>query len=107
MAFMMVGDILGGAFDSVFDTDFTMDSDLSFELFSIQVLTAATMMLGYVGMFTLQATDNEVYAVLAGGVAAGARVCQAVPARATNAARKALCALARCAWTEIRRSAAL
>ena len=64
MALMMVGDILGGAFDSVFDTDFTMDSDLSFELFSIQGLAAATMMFGYVGMFTFQATDTEVYAVL-------------------------------------------
>ena len=36
MAMMMIGDILGGAFDSVFDTDISMDSDLSFELFSIQ-----------------------------------------------------------------------
>ena len=72
MALMMVGDIMGGVFDSVFDTDFSMDSDLSFELFSIQGLAAATMMFGYVGMFTLQATDTEVYAVLAGGVAAAA-----------------------------------
>ena len=63
---------MGGVFDSVFDTDFSMDSDLSFELFSIQGLAAATMMFGYVGMFTLQATDTEVYAVLAGGVAAAA-----------------------------------
>ena len=70
MAMMMLGDILGGVFDSVFDTDFTMDSDLSFELFSIQGLAAAIMMFGYVGMFTLEATETEVYAVIAGGVAA-------------------------------------
>ena len=70
MAMMMLGDILGGVFDSVFDTDFTMDSDLSFELFSIQGLAAAIMMFGYVGMFTLTATETEVYAVIAGGVAA-------------------------------------
>jgi membrane protein implicated in regulation of membrane protease activity len=57
-------------FDSVFDTDITMDSDLSFELFSIQGLAAAIMMFGYVGMFTLSATDTEVYAVIAGGGAA-------------------------------------
>ena len=72
MALMMIGDIMGGVFDSVFDTDVSMDSDLSFELFSIQGLAAATMMFGYVGMFTLQATDTQVYAVIAGGVAAAA-----------------------------------
>ena len=72
MALMMVGDIMGGVFDSVFNTDFSMDSDLSFELFSIQGLAAATMMFGYVGMFTLQATDTEVYAVIAGGISAAA-----------------------------------
>jgi membrane protein implicated in regulation of membrane protease activity len=70
MALMMLGDILGGVFDSVFDTDITMDSDLSFELFSIQGLAAAIMMFGYVGMFTLTATNEEVYAIIAGGVAA-------------------------------------
>jgi len=70
MAMMMLGDILGGVFDSVFDTDFTMDSDLSFELFSIQGLAAAVMMFGWVGMFTLEATDEEIYAVIAGGFAA-------------------------------------
>lgn len=70
MALMMIGDILGGVFDSILDTDFTMDSDLSFELFSIQGLAAAIMMFGYVGMFTLEATNTEVYAVIAGGVAA-------------------------------------
>ena len=72
MALMMLGDILGGVFDSVLDTDMSMDSDLSFELFSIQGLAAATMMFGYVGMFTLSATDTEVFAVIAGGVAAAA-----------------------------------
>ena len=69
MAMMMLGDILGGVFDSVFDTDMSIDSDLAFELFSIQGLAAATMMFGYVGMFTLSATDTEVFAVIAGGVA--------------------------------------
>ena len=72
MALMMLGDILGGVFDSVFDTDMNMDTDLAFELFSIQGLAAATMMFGYVGMFTLSATDTEVFAVIAGGVAGAA-----------------------------------
>ena len=48
MALMMLGDILGGVFDSVLDTDMSMDSDLSFELFSIQGLAAATMMLSLI-----------------------------------------------------------
>ena len=72
MALMMLGDILGGVFESVFDTDMSMDTDLAFELFSIQGLAAATMMFGYVGMFTLSATDTEVFAVIAGGVAGAA-----------------------------------
>jgi membrane protein implicated in regulation of membrane protease activity len=72
MSLMMLGDILGGVFDSVFDTDFTMDSDLSFELFSIQGLAAAVMMFGWVGMFTLEATDTEIYAVVVGGFSAAA-----------------------------------
>ena len=72
MTMMMLGDIVGGVFDSVFDTDFTMDSDLSFELFSIQGLAAAVMMFGWVGMFTLEATDTEVYAVIVGGFSAAA-----------------------------------
>ena len=72
MAMMMLGDILGGVFDSVFDTDMSMDTDLAFELFSIQGLAAATMMFGYVGMFTLSATDTEVFAVIAGGIAGAA-----------------------------------
>ena len=70
MVLMLLGDIVGGVFDSVLDTDFSMDSDLSFELFSIQGLAAAVMMFGYVGMFTIKATDTEVYAVIAGGLAA-------------------------------------
>ena len=70
MTMMMLGDIVGGVFDSVFDTDFTMDSDLSFELFSIQGLAAAVMMFGWVGMFTLEATETEIYAVIVGGFAA-------------------------------------
>ena len=72
MTMMMLGDILGGVFDSVFDTDFTMDSDLSFELFSIQGLAASVMMFGWVGMFTLEATDTEIYAVIVGGFSAAA-----------------------------------
>ena len=52
--------------------DRSMDTDLAFELFSIQGLAAATMMFGYVGMFTLSATDTEVFAVIAGGVAGAA-----------------------------------
>ena len=72
MALMMVGDIMGGVFDSVFDTDMSMDTDIAFELFSIQALAAATMMFGYVGMFTLSATDTEVFAVIAGGMAGAA-----------------------------------
>ena len=70
MVLMLLGDIVGGVFDSVLDTDFSMDSDPSFELFSIQGLAAAIMMFGYVGMFTIKATDTEVYAVIAGGLAA-------------------------------------
>ena len=70
MALMMLGDVLGGGFDSAFDTDISMDSDLSFELFSIQGLAAAIMMFGYMGMFTYSATNTELYAVLAGGLAA-------------------------------------
>ena len=70
MALMMLGDIVGGVFDSVLDADISLDSDLSFELFSIQGLAAAIMMFGYMGMFTLSATNTEVYAVLAGGLAA-------------------------------------
>ncbi len=70
MVMMLLGDIVGGVFDSVLDTDLSVDSDLSFELFSIQGLAAAIMMFSYVGMFTIKATETEVYAVLAGGLAA-------------------------------------
>ena len=68
----VVGDIFGGLVDTAFDTDFTMDSDLSFELFSLQGIAAAVMMFGTVGMYTIKSTDTEVYAVLAGGLAAAA-----------------------------------
>ncbi|MDP6099003.1 MAG: NfeD family protein [Candidatus Thalassarchaeaceae archaeon] len=71
MILMLVGDVLGGVVDTAFDTDFTMDSDLSFELFSLQGLAAAIMMFGCVGMYTIKSTDTEVYAVIAGGVASG------------------------------------
>tara|TARA_B110000467_G_C18179202_1_gene399575 strand:- start:174 stop:794 length:621 start_codon:yes stop_codon:yes gene_type:complete len=71
MALMLVGDILGGVADSVFDGDFSMDTDLSFELFSLQGIAAGIMMFGLTGMFTISATGVEVLAVIAGGVAAG------------------------------------
>ena len=70
MALMLVGDIFGGIVDSAFDTDFSMDSDLSFELFSLQGIAAAVMMFGLVGNFTLSATDMQVLAVFSGGIAA-------------------------------------
>ena len=70
MILMFVGDVLGGVVDTAFDTDFTMDSDLSFEIFSLQGLAAAIMMFGFVGMYTIKSTETEVYAVIAGGVAA-------------------------------------
>tara|TARA_B100001750_G_scaffold219352_1_gene206176 strand:- start:699 stop:1298 length:600 start_codon:yes stop_codon:yes gene_type:complete len=72
MLLMLIGDIFGGLVDTAFDTDFTMDSDLSFELFSLQGIAAAVMMFGTVGMYTIKSTDTEVYAVLAGGLAAAA-----------------------------------
>lgn len=68
MTLMLVGDILGGVVDTAFDTDFTMDTDLSFELFSLQGVAAAVMMFGYVGMYTVTSTDSEFFAVLAGGI---------------------------------------
>ena len=71
MILMFVGDVLGGVVDTAFDTDFTMDSDLSFEIFSLQGLAAAIMMFGFVGMYTIKSTETEVYAVIAGGLAAG------------------------------------
>ena len=71
MILMFVGDVLGGVVDTAFDTDFTMDSDLSFEIFSLQGLAAAIMMFGCVGMYTIKSTETEVYAVIAGGLAAG------------------------------------
>lgn len=70
MAIMLIGDIVGGVVDTAFDTDFTLDSDLSFELFSLQGMAAGVMMFGYVGMYVTTSTDQEVLAVLAGGLAA-------------------------------------
>jgi len=72
MALMLVGDILGGVVDTAFDTDFSMDTDLSFELFSLQGLSAAVMMFGYVGMYTVTSTESEFLAVFAGGLASAA-----------------------------------
>ena len=69
MILMLFGGIVGGAIDTVFDTDFSIDSDLSFELFSIQGLSAATMMFGLVGMYTIKAEQSDVLAVFAGGLA--------------------------------------
>jgi len=71
MGLMLVGDVLGGVADSVFDGDFSMDTDLSFELFSLQGIAAAIMMFGLMGMFVNSATNQEVLAVLAGGAASG------------------------------------
>jgi membrane protein implicated in regulation of membrane protease activity len=47
-----------------------LDTDLSFELFTLQGLSAAIMMFGLVGMFALKSTDTDVIAVFAGGIAA-------------------------------------
>ena len=69
MLLMLVGDIFGGVVDTAFDTDFSMDADLAFELFSLQGISAAVMMFGLMGMFSISATDNEVLSVLAGGAA--------------------------------------
>ena len=71
MGMMLIGDILGGVVDTAFDTDFSMDTDLSFELFSLQGIAAAIMMFGLMGLFTLSATGMELLAVLSGGFAAG------------------------------------
>ncbi len=71
MGLMLVGDILGGVVDTAFDTDFSMDTDLSFELFSLQGIAAAIMMFGLMGLFVVTATDQEVLAVVSGGFAAG------------------------------------
>ena len=69
MGLMLVGDILGGVVDTAFDTDFSLDTDLTFELFSLQGIAAAIMMFGLMGMFVLSATDQDVLAVLSGGLA--------------------------------------
>ena len=70
MTLMLLGGIVGGAIDTVFDADFTLDTDLSFELFTLQGLSAAIMTFGLVGMFAIKSTDTEVIAVFAGGIAA-------------------------------------
>ncbi|MDC3339663.1 NfeD family protein [bacterium] len=71
MGLMLIGDILGGVVDTAFDTDFSLDTDLSFELFSLQGIAAAIMMFGLMGLFTVSATGMELLAVVAGGFAAG------------------------------------
>lgn len=70
MTLMLVGGVVGGVMDTAFDADFSMDTDLSFELFSLQGLSAAIMMFGLVGMYTVKSTETEVFAVFAGGMAA-------------------------------------
>lgn len=71
MGLMLIGDILGGVVDTAFDTDFSMDTDLSFELFSLQGIAAAIMMFGLMGLFVNSATGVELLAVISGGGAAG------------------------------------
>ncbi|MAH90564.1 MAG: hypothetical protein CMA11_02210 [Euryarchaeota archaeon] len=70
MLLMLVGDIFGGVVDSAFDTDISMDSSLAMELFSIQGISAAIMMFGMTGMFTMESTGMEVLAVIIGGISA-------------------------------------
>ncbi|MDP6870361.1 MAG: NfeD family protein [Candidatus Poseidoniaceae archaeon] len=70
MGLMLVGDIFGGIVDSAFDTDYSMDADLAFELFSLQGISAAIMMFGLAGMFGISATNNDLAAVLIGTTAA-------------------------------------
>ena len=70
MAIMLIGGVAGGIIDTAFDTDFSMDTDLSFELFSVQGIAAAVMIFGQMGLVVLSATDQELIAVLAGGFSA-------------------------------------
>ncbi len=70
MGLMLVGDIFGGIMDTAFDTDYSMDADLAFELFSLQGISAAIMMFGLAGMFGISATNNDLAAVLIGTTAA-------------------------------------
>jgi len=70
MTMMLLGGIVGGAIDTVFDADVTLDTDLSFELFTLQGISAAIMMFGLVGMYAIKSTQTEVLAVFAGGIAA-------------------------------------
>jgi len=70
MILMLMGGIVGGAIDTAFDTDISLDSDLSFELFSLQGMSAAIMMFGLVGMYSMKSDTTEVLAVFAGGLAA-------------------------------------
>ena len=54
----LFGDIFGGVVDTAFDTDFSMDADLAFELFSLQGISAAVMMFGLMGMFSISAKQT-------------------------------------------------
>lgn len=67
---MLVGGLIGGAIDTAFDADLSLDTDLSFEMFSLQGISAAIMMFGLVGMYTIKSTETDVLAVFAGGIAA-------------------------------------
>jgi hypothetical protein len=70
MILMFVGDIFGGVTDAVgLDMDIT-GGELGFEILSVQGLSVAIMMFGLTGLFGLSATDNQVVAVLCGGVGA-------------------------------------
>ena len=70
MTMMLLGGIVGGVIDTAFDADVTLDTDLSFEVFTLQGIAAAIMMFGLVGLATLRSTDTEIVGVMAGGIAA-------------------------------------
>ena len=70
MTMMLLGGLVGGVIDTAFDADITLDTDLSFEIFTLQGISAGIMMFGLVGLATTKSTDTEVLGVLAGGIAA-------------------------------------
>ncbi|MBT3971779.1 MAG: hypothetical protein HOE92_06140 [Euryarchaeota archaeon] len=70
LVLMLVGGLVGGAIDTAFDADISLDTDLSFEMFSLQGISAAIMMFGLVGMYTIKSNQPDVLAVFAGGIAA-------------------------------------
>ena len=70
MTMMLLGGLVGGVIDTAFDADISLDTDLSFEVFTLQGISAGIMMFGLVGMATTKSTETEVLGVLAGGIAA-------------------------------------